>query len=72
MLNVRLASDHLYVKLLSTWLSLVMSLMVSFVLSLFQRDVLDEIFDLIESVFLCRRSRATLIEFYQNFRYLIL
>ena len=32
------------------WLSLVMSLMLSFFLSLFTRDVLDEIWDLIESV----------------------
>ena len=40
MLNVRLAGDHLYGKLLFTWLSLVMSLTVSFVLSLFPRDVL--------------------------------
>ena len=30
MLNVRLAGDHLYGKCLFTWLSLVMSLMVSF------------------------------------------
>ena len=30
MFNVRLANDRLYVKLLFTWLSLVMSLMVSF------------------------------------------
>ena len=30
MLNVRQAGDHLYEKLLFTWLSLVMSLMVSF------------------------------------------
>ena len=30
MLNVRLAGYHLYDKLLLTWLSLVMSLMVSF------------------------------------------
>ena len=29
MLNVRLAGDHLYGKLLFTWLSLVMSMMVS-------------------------------------------
>ena len=52
MLNVRLAGDHLYGKLLFTWLSLVISSMVSclFVLSLFPRDVLDEIWDLIESV----------------------
>ena len=33
-----------------TWLSLVMSMMVSFVLSFFPRDVLDEILNLIESV----------------------
>ena len=33
-----------------TWLSLVMSLMVSFVLSFFQLDVLDEIWDLTDSV----------------------
>ena len=50
MLNVRLAGDHLYGKLLSTWLSLVMSLMVSFCAALFPRDVLDEILDLIETV----------------------
>ena len=51
MLLVRLAGDHLYVKKLFTWLSLVMSLMASFfVLSFFPRDVLDEIWDLIESV----------------------
>ena len=50
MLNVRLADDHLYWILLFTWLSLVMSLVVSFVLSLFPRDVLEEIWDLIESV----------------------
>ena len=35
MLNVRLAGDHLYGKLLFTWMSLVMSMMVSFVLSFF-------------------------------------
>ena len=51
MLNVRLAGDHLNGKLLFTWLSLVMSLMVSyFTLSLFPRDVLAEIWDFIESV----------------------
>ena len=50
MLNVRLAGDHVYGKLLFTWLSLVLFLMVSFVLFLFPRDVLDEILDLIESV----------------------
>ena len=57
MLNVRLAGEHLYGKLLFTWLSLVMSVIVSFcavlfVLFFFPRDVLDEIWDLIESVFL--------------------
>ena len=41
---------HLFGKLLFTWLSLVMSMMVSFVLSFFPRDVLDEILKLIESV----------------------
>ena len=46
MFNVRLAGDHLYGKLLFTWLSLVMSLMVSyFELSFFVRDVLDEFWD---------------------------
>ena len=50
MLNVRLAGDHLDGKLLFTWLSLVMSMMVSFVLSFFPRDVSDEILNLIESV----------------------
>ena len=50
MLNDRLAGDHLGGKLLFTWLSLVMSVMVFFVLSLFLRDVLNEILDLIESV----------------------
>ena len=33
--NVRLAGDHLYEKFLVTWLSLVMSLMVSFDVVLF-------------------------------------
>ena len=50
MLNVRLAGDHKYGKLLFTWLSLVMSLMVSFCAVFFPRDVLDEIWDWIESV----------------------
>ena len=50
MLNIRLAVDHLYGKLVFTWLSLLMSLMVSFCAVLFPRDVLDEIWDLIESV----------------------
>ena len=51
MLNVRLAGDHLYGKYLFTWLSLMLSLMTPFfLLSFFPRDVLDEIWDLIESV----------------------
>ena len=39
MLKVRLAGDHLYGKLLFTWLSLVMSLMASFYAVLFPRDL---------------------------------
>ena len=50
MFYVRLAGGHLYGKQLFTWLSLVVSLMASFVLSFFPLDVLDEIWDLIESV----------------------
>ena len=50
MFNVSLAGGHLYGKQLFTWLSLVVSLMASFVLSFFPLDVLDEIWDLIESV----------------------
>ena len=50
MFIVRLADDHLYGKQLFTWLSLVMSMMTSFVLSFFPRDVLDEVLDLIGSV----------------------
>ena len=50
MFNDRLAGGHLYGKQLLTWLSLMMSLIASFVLSLFPLDVLDEIWDLIESV----------------------
>ena len=50
MFNVRLAGGHLYGKQLFTWLSLVVSLRASFVLSIFPLDVLDEIWDLIESV----------------------
>ena len=50
MFNVRLASGHLYGKQLFIWLSLVVSLMASFVLSFFPLDVLGEIWDLIESV----------------------
>ena len=50
MFNVRLAGGHLYGKQLFTWLSLVVSLMASFVLSFFPLDVLDEIWDLTETV----------------------
>ena len=50
MFNVRLADGHLYGKQLFTLLSLVVSLMASFVLSFLPLDVLDEIWDLIESV----------------------
>ena len=50
MFNVRLASGYLYGKQLFTWLSLVVSLMASFMLSFLPLDVLDEIWDLIESV----------------------
>ena len=49
MFNVRLAGGHLYGKHLFTWLSLVVSLVASFVLSFFPLDVLD-IWDLFESV----------------------
>ena len=50
MLNVRLAGYHLYGKLLFTLLSLGISLMLSFVLFLFPRKVLDEIWVSIKSV----------------------
>ena len=50
MFNVKLAGGHPYGKQLFTWLSLVVSLMASFVLSFFPLDVLDEIWELIESV----------------------
>ena len=50
MFNVRLTGGHLHGKQLFIWLSLVVSLMASFVLSFFPLDVLDETWDLIESV----------------------
>ena len=50
MLNVRLAGNHEYWKLLFTWLSLVMSLMVAFCAVPFPRDVYDDIWDFIDSV----------------------
>ena len=49
MLNVKLAGGHLYGKVF-TWLSLVVSLMASFCAVFFPPDVLDDIWDLIESV----------------------
>ena len=50
MLNVRLAGGRLYWKQLFTWLSLVVSLVASFCAVFFPLDVLDEIWDVIESV----------------------
>ena len=50
MFNVRLAGSRLCGRRLFAWLSLVVSLIASFVLSFFPLDVLDEIWDLIESV----------------------
>ena len=47
MFNVRLAGGHLCGKQLFTGLSLMVSLMASFVLSFFPLDVLDEIWDII-------------------------
>ena len=62
MFNVRLAGGHLYGKQLFTWL--VVSLMASFVVSFLSLDVLDEIWDLVESVsggfltYFCSRRAA--------------
>ena len=64
MFNVRLAGGHLYGKQLFTWLSLVVSLMASFVLSFFPLDVLDETWDLIESV-----SEGFLTYFYKGSKF---
>ena len=50
LLNVRLAGDYIFGKLLFTWLSLVVSMVMSFMLSFFPRGVLDEILNLIELV----------------------
>ena len=50
MFNIRLAGGHRYGKLLFTGLSLVVSLMASFCAVLFPLDVLDEIWNFIESV----------------------
>ena len=64
MLNVRLAGNHLYGKLLFTWLSLVMYLIVSLCALIFPRDVLGEIWDLIGSV-----SESFPTYFWVNFTY---
>ena len=50
MFNVRLTGGHLDGKQLFTRLSLMVSLMASFVLSFFPLDVSGEIWDLTESV----------------------
>ena len=50
MFTVRLAGGRLCGRQLFTCLSLVVSLVASFVLSFFPLNVLDEIWDLIESV----------------------
>ena len=50
MFNVRLAGGRLCGKRLFAWLSLVVSFMASFVVTFFPLDVLDGIWDLIESV----------------------
>ena len=72
MFNVRLAGGHLYGKQLFTWLSLVVSFMASFVLLFFPLDVLDGIWDLIESVskgfltYLCKNVVKKLIWKFPN------
>ena len=63
MFNVRLAGGHLYGKQLFTWLSLV----VSFVLSFFPLDVLDEIWDLIESVSEGFLTYSSMVNYYGNY-----
>ena len=62
MLNVRRIGGHLYGKQLFTWLSLVVSLAASFCVFPFPLDVLDEIWDLIDSV-----SEEFLTFFYRIF-----
>ena len=66
MFNVRLAGGHLYGKQLFTWLSLVVSFMASFVLSFFPLDVLDGIWDLIESVSEGFLTYSCVLEYYQS------
>ena len=73
MFNVRLAGGHLYGKQLFTWLSLVVSFMASFVLSFFPLDVLNGIWDLIESVsegfltYSCKYSYMAVNKYIYNF-----
>ena len=62
MLNVILAGNFLYGKQLFTWLSLVVSLMASFVLSFFPLDVLDKIWDF-ASVFITLHSSQCSLHF---------
>ena len=50
MLDVRLAGDHQYGKLLFTWVSLLVSLTVSFYAVFFALDVLNELWDWNEPV----------------------
>ena len=50
MFNVKLAGGRLCGRQLFAWVSLAVSFMVSFVLSFFPLDILDGIWDLIESV----------------------
>ena len=50
MFNARLAGGHLYGKQLFTWPSLVVSLLASILNSFFPLDILDDIWDFIESV----------------------
>ena len=47
MVHVMLAGDHLYGKLLFTWLSLLMALMMTYFVLFFPtpRDVFEEIWD---------------------------
>ena len=45
-INIKIGKNRCYGKELFTWLSLVVSLMASFVLSFFPLDVLDEICEL--------------------------
>ena len=73
MFSVWLAGDHLYGKWLFTWLSLVMSLMVSyFVLFFFPRDELaptgKEIYLLLLTHNLCFRGQLLLDAAAQNRR----